>query len=60
MLVDLPAREKEYVDAALSGAIEQLPPSIGEERVPPAAKEGDVGLAAAACTREQRGRRRNR
>src|SRR5262245_27831380 len=57
--VDLSAREEEHVDAALTGAVEQLAPAVGEEALPAAAQQRDLRLAVAARARQQRGRGRN-
>ena len=53
--VDLPAGEKEHVDAALAGAIEQFAAAVGEEALAAAAEQRDVGPAVAALARQQRG-----
>ena len=58
--VDLAAGEEEHIDAALPGAVEQLASAVGEEHVPPAAEQRDVGLAAAALAQRERRERRDR
>src|SRR5204863_5426420 len=45
--IDLPAREEKHVDAALAGAVEQFAPTVGEDIVPPAAKQRDARPPAA-------------
>src|SRR5258707_11675052 len=58
--VDLSAREKEGVDAALAAAIEELASAIGKEVVPLARQQRDEGPPAPEMAREQRGGRRDR
>src|SRR6516164_2646475 len=48
LAVNLSAREKEHVDAALAGAVEQLAPAVGEKALPAAAQQRDLRLAVAA------------
>jgi hypothetical protein len=55
LAVDLATGQEEHVDAALPGAVEQLAPAIGEEVVLAALQQRDVGHAATALAREQRG-----
>ena len=58
--VDLHAAEEEGVDASLAGAVEELPPAVGEVALRAAAEQAHAGPAAAALAREQGGRRGNR
>ncbi len=60
LAVDLAAGEKEHVDAALAGAVEQFARAVGEEGVGAAAEQRDVRLAATALARQQRRRCRDR
>ena len=53
--VDLHATQKERVDAALSGAVEEFPPAVGHVAVRPAAEHTDLGPAATALPREPGG-----
>src|ERR1700674_185740 len=58
--VDLSAGEKEHVDAALAGAIEQFASAVGEEGVRPAAEQRYVRPSMAERARQERRRRRDR
>src|SRR5262245_19277141 len=60
LAVDLSARQEEYVDAALAGAVEQLASAIGEERVPRAAEERNIGAPMSEDARRERGGGGNR
>src|SRR5262245_27008205 len=42
LAVDLRARKEERVDPPLAGAVEELPPAVGEEALPPAAEQRDL------------------
>src|ERR1700728_2565985 len=58
--VDLATGEKELVDAALAGAVEQFARAVGEKSMGAAAEQRDVRLAAAALARQQSRRCRYR
>ena len=60
LAVDLGAGQKERVDPSLAGAIEQFAPAVGEEVLPPAAQQRDIGPPAAALARQHRRGRRDR
>src|SRR5262245_64549731 len=60
LAVNLSARQEEYVDAALTGAVEQLAPAVGEERVLRAAEERNIGAPVAEGARRERGGGGNR
>jgi len=47
LAVDLAAGQKEHIDPALPGAVEQFASAVGEEGVLPAAEERDVRPAVA-------------
>src|SRR4030095_16126811 len=58
--VYLSPRQKEHVNAALTGAVEQFARPVGEEIVLSALQQGNVWAAHAAFARQQGGRLRNR
>src|SRR6266566_3685588 len=58
--VDLDAGQKEYVDAALAGAVEQFACAVGKERVRAAAEQRHERFATTPFSRQQRGSCGNR
>ncbi len=57
--VDLSAGQKEHIDAALAGAVEQFARAVGEKGVSAAAEQRDVRPSMTAFAGEQRRGRRN-
>src|SRR4029077_2121351 len=60
LAVDLATGQKEYVDAALAGAIKQFARAVGKERVRAAAKKRHERFATAAFACQERGSCGNR